>query len=149
MAEKYIFDAEEEGREGAGGEPLEKALRERLRSVKNAGERRTIAGLAREIGKLPADLARAGRDSSCSRSARGSCRSRPRPRSKPTAARRRSRGPSATRNSCAKSSRSRRKSRAAPRATAPTSSPPPPKLPRASPLFVRAEATPPQKTRRL
>jgi hypothetical protein len=59
MAEKYIFDAEEEGREGAGAEPLEKALRERLRSVKNAGERRTIAGLAREIGKLPADVARA------------------------------------------------------------------------------------------
>src|SRR5918911_1373597 len=59
MAEKYIFDAEEEGREGAGAEPLERALRERLRSVKNAGERRTIAGLAREIGKLPADLARA------------------------------------------------------------------------------------------
>src|SRR5919197_3167521 len=59
MAEKYIFDAEEEGREGAGAEPLEKTLRERLRSVKNAGERRTIAGLAREIGKLPADVARA------------------------------------------------------------------------------------------
>ncbi|PYS79359.1 MAG: hypothetical protein DMF66_03060 [Acidobacteria bacterium] len=59
MADKYIFDAEEEGRESAGGEPLEKALRERLRSVRNAGERRTIAGLAREIGKLPADVARA------------------------------------------------------------------------------------------
>src|SRR5436305_5151776 len=57
MAQNYIFEAEEEGR--GGKEPLEKALRERLRSVRNAGERRTIAGLAREIGKLPADLARA------------------------------------------------------------------------------------------
>jgi nitric oxide reductase NorD protein len=57
VAEKYIFNAEEEGR--GGTEPLEKALRERLRSVRNAGERRTIAGLAREIGKLPADVARA------------------------------------------------------------------------------------------
>jgi nitric oxide reductase NorD protein len=56
MADKYIFDAEEEGRGGA--EPLEKALRERLRSVRNAGERRTIAGLAREIGKLPGEVAR-------------------------------------------------------------------------------------------
>src|SRR5947209_17269865 len=59
MADKYIFDAEEEGRESAGGEPLEKALRERLRSVRDVGERRTIAGLAREIGKLPTDVARA------------------------------------------------------------------------------------------
>src|SRR5947209_15960808 len=57
MAEKYIFDAEGEGRRG--DEPLEKALRERLRSVRNAGERRTIAGLAREIGKLPGEMARA------------------------------------------------------------------------------------------
>src|SRR5947199_410664 len=55
MAGKYIFDAEEEGRESAGGEPLEKALRERLRSVRNAGERRTIAGLAREIGRSVGD----------------------------------------------------------------------------------------------
>ncbi|HYH87236.1 MAG TPA: hypothetical protein VEX60_17420, partial [Pyrinomonadaceae bacterium] len=59
MAEKYIFDAEEESR-GAESEPLEKALRERLRSVRSASERRTIAGLAREIGKLPGDVARAG-----------------------------------------------------------------------------------------
>src|SRR5438270_13317242 len=57
MAEKYIFEAEEEGR--GGGEPLERALRERLRSVRNASERRTIAGLAREIGKLPGEVARA------------------------------------------------------------------------------------------
>ncbi len=57
MAEKYIFEPEEEGR--GLDEPLEKALRERLRSVRNAGERRTIAGLAREIGKLPGEVARA------------------------------------------------------------------------------------------
>jgi nitric oxide reductase NorD protein len=57
MAEKYIFEPEEEGRGDA--EPLEKALRERLRSVRSAGERRTIAGLAREIRKLPTDVARA------------------------------------------------------------------------------------------
>src|ERR1043166_4540563 len=57
MAEKYIFDSEEEG--CGDVEPLEKTLRERLRSVRSAGERRTIAGLAREIGKLPTDVARA------------------------------------------------------------------------------------------
>jgi hypothetical protein len=57
MAEKYLFDEEEDA--GGAGEPLEKALRERLRSVRSASERRTIAGLAREIGKLPADVARA------------------------------------------------------------------------------------------
>lgn len=59
MAEKYLFDEEEEGRARAAAEPLERALRERLRSVRSASERRTIAGLAREIGKLPADSARA------------------------------------------------------------------------------------------
>jgi nitric oxide reductase NorD protein len=59
MPEKYIFDSEEEGREGEEARPLERELRERLRSVRSASERRTIAGLAREIGKLPAPLARA------------------------------------------------------------------------------------------
>lgn len=59
MPEKYIFDSEDEGREGGEARPLEKELRERLRSVRSASERRTIAGLAREIGKLPAPLARA------------------------------------------------------------------------------------------
>lgn len=48
-----------EAEEGAAGEPLEKILRERLRAVRSASERRTIAGLAREIGKLPAETARA------------------------------------------------------------------------------------------
>ncbi|HJQ35040.1 MAG TPA: VWA domain-containing protein [Pyrinomonadaceae bacterium] len=57
MAEKYIFDSEEEN--GEEGRPLERELRERLRSVRDAGERRTIAGLAREVGKLPRDVARA------------------------------------------------------------------------------------------
>jgi hypothetical protein len=59
MAEKYIFDSDEEEREGEEARPLERELRERLRSVRSASERRTIAGLAREIGKLPADVARA------------------------------------------------------------------------------------------
>ena len=46
--------------EGSDNEQaLERALRERLRAVKSQGERRTIAGLAREIGKLPSDVARA------------------------------------------------------------------------------------------
>src|SRR3954471_11208956 len=57
MPEKYIFDSENEAGEEA--RPLEKELRERLRSVRSASERRTIAGLAREIGKLPVPLARA------------------------------------------------------------------------------------------
>src|SRR5918912_4521314 len=58
MAEKYIFDSEEEAAAGEG-RPLERELRERLRSVRDAGERRTIAGLAREVGKLPVEVARA------------------------------------------------------------------------------------------
>ena len=49
---------------GAAAQPLEKALRARLRSVKSAAERRTIAGLAREIGKLPGDRARAALETS-------------------------------------------------------------------------------------
>ncbi|HEX8687557.1 MAG TPA: hypothetical protein VF654_13710, partial [Pyrinomonadaceae bacterium] len=57
MPEKYIFDSEEE--ENDEGRPLERALRERLRSVRDAGERRTIAGLLREAGGLPVDVARA------------------------------------------------------------------------------------------
>ncbi|HYE14639.1 MAG TPA: VWA domain-containing protein [Pyrinomonadaceae bacterium] len=53
------FDAKVTGPEGAEEQPLERALRERLRSVKSQSERKTIAGLAREIGKLPAETARA------------------------------------------------------------------------------------------
>src|SRR5215211_3986930 len=56
MPEKYIFDSEEEREEGR---PLGRELRERLRGVRDAGERRTIVGLAREVGKLPVDVARA------------------------------------------------------------------------------------------
>jgi nitric oxide reductase NorD protein len=57
MPEKYIFDSAEENDEE--GRPLGRELRERLRGVRDAGERRTIAGLAREVGKLPVDVARA------------------------------------------------------------------------------------------
>ena len=60
MTERYIFDSEEEERDdAASGRPLERALRERLRAVRDAGERRTIAGLLREAGALPVDTARA------------------------------------------------------------------------------------------
>jgi hypothetical protein len=52
-------DNEREGAQALGAqESPEKALRERLRSVRNFGERRTILGLVREIGNLPADRAR-------------------------------------------------------------------------------------------
>jgi hypothetical protein len=57
MPEKYIFDSQEEN--GGEGRPLGRELRERLRAVRDPGERRTIAGLAREVGKLPVDVARA------------------------------------------------------------------------------------------
>ena len=53
------FESKVVGGEGEGAEPLERTLRERLRSVRSPAERRTIAGLAREIGKLPAESARA------------------------------------------------------------------------------------------
>ncbi|HZI19624.1 MAG TPA: VWA domain-containing protein [Pyrinomonadaceae bacterium] len=52
--EPRLGDGDEEG-----GEPLRRALRERLRSVRSPAERRNIAGLAREAAKLPADSARA------------------------------------------------------------------------------------------
>lgn len=59
--DKRGFESKVVADEGDDAEarPLEKQLRERLRSVRSASERRTIAGLAREIGKLPAPLARA------------------------------------------------------------------------------------------
>ncbi|MDQ3804029.1 MAG: hypothetical protein M3416_09395, partial [Acidobacteriota bacterium] len=53
------FESKVVAGEDDGAEPLEKTLRERLRSVRSPAERRTIAGLAREIGKLPAETARA------------------------------------------------------------------------------------------
>src|SRR5918999_222541 len=54
----------EEGRENEEGTPLEGEFRERLRSVKSVTERRTIAGLARELGSLPVDAARAALEAS-------------------------------------------------------------------------------------
>jgi hypothetical protein len=47
-------------------ELLEEEFRERLRSVKSLTERRTIAGLARELGRLPVDEARAALETSAS-----------------------------------------------------------------------------------
>ena len=46
--------------------PFEGEFRERLRSVKSVTERRTLAGLARELGQLPVDLARASLETSAS-----------------------------------------------------------------------------------
>src|SRR5919206_1564377 len=60
-----MADEREELRdEAATDAPLEKAFRERLRSVKSVTERRTLAGLARELGKLPVDVARAALETS-------------------------------------------------------------------------------------
>jgi nitric oxide reductase NorD protein len=50
--------------EAGGAGPLEKAFRERLRQVKSVTERRTLAGLARELGKLPVEVARAALETS-------------------------------------------------------------------------------------
>jgi hypothetical protein len=50
--------------EAADAEPLEKAFRERLRGVKSVTERRTLGGLARELGKLPVEVARAALETS-------------------------------------------------------------------------------------
>ncbi|MDQ3584430.1 MAG: VWA domain-containing protein [Acidobacteriota bacterium] len=54
-----IFKASDEGERQAEEQSLDRALRERLRAVRSVSERRTIAGLARELGKLPAERARA------------------------------------------------------------------------------------------
>ncbi len=59
MSWRRMPKVEEENNQSPEDKPLERALRERLRSVKSATERRTIAGLARELGKLPGDVARA------------------------------------------------------------------------------------------
>jgi len=50
----------------SASEPFESAFQERLRSVKSVTERRTIAGLARELGMLPADAALAALETSAS-----------------------------------------------------------------------------------
>ncbi|HEY9403037.1 MAG TPA: hypothetical protein VIQ24_10110, partial [Pyrinomonadaceae bacterium] len=52
-------DAEASEPEAVESRPLAEALREQLGEVRSASEQRTIAGLVREIGKLPADRARA------------------------------------------------------------------------------------------
>ncbi|HKR01034.1 MAG TPA: VWA domain-containing protein [Pyrinomonadaceae bacterium] len=59
------FDAELSEAEEADS-PFEGDFRERLRSVKSVTERRTIAGLARELGGLPVDAARAALETSAS-----------------------------------------------------------------------------------
>src|ERR1051325_6092754 len=43
---------------------IERAFRDRLRSVKSVTERRTLAGLARELSRLPVDAARAALETS-------------------------------------------------------------------------------------
>lgn len=48
----------EAGESETVGQPLDKALRARLRSIRDVTERRTIAGLLRELSRLPADRAR-------------------------------------------------------------------------------------------
>jgi nitric oxide reductase NorD protein len=57
---------QEEKKAAKAGEAgtLEKAFRERLRAVKSVTERRTLAGLARELGKLHAEVARAALETS-------------------------------------------------------------------------------------
>lgn len=58
------FDADEAESEETA--PFEGEFQERLRSVKSVTERRTIAGLARELGSLPVDAARAALEMSAS-----------------------------------------------------------------------------------
>src|SRR5918997_411434 len=45
---------------------LEGEFRERLRSIKSVTQRRTLSGLARELGRLPVDTARAALEMSAS-----------------------------------------------------------------------------------
>ena len=59
--DESVSDAEE-----TTAAPLESAFEERLRSVKSVTERRTIAGLARELGSLPAEAALAALETSAS-----------------------------------------------------------------------------------
>lgn len=59
-----IPNAPNERGERVDAPPSEKAFRDRLRSVKNASERKTLAGLARELGHLPADMARSALETS-------------------------------------------------------------------------------------
>ena len=58
--------SEPDGEESDQLETFEGEFQERLRSVKSVTERRTLAGLARELGKLPVDVARAALETSAS-----------------------------------------------------------------------------------
>ncbi|HEX8890517.1 MAG TPA: VWA domain-containing protein [Pyrinomonadaceae bacterium] len=53
-----------DGEESDQSETFEGEFQQRLRSVKSVTERRTLAGLARELGKLPVDVARAALETS-------------------------------------------------------------------------------------
>jgi hypothetical protein len=65
--ENQIDESASDGEETSSApEPFESAFQERLRSVKSVTERRTIAGLARELGMLPADAALAALETSAS-----------------------------------------------------------------------------------
>jgi nitric oxide reductase NorD protein len=59
---KDQFEAESEASDQS--ETFEGEFQQRLRSVKSVTERRTLAGLARELGKLPVDVARAALETS-------------------------------------------------------------------------------------
>lgn len=59
------FDADDDAL-SVEAAPFEGEFQERLRSVKSVTERRTIAGLARELGALPVDAARAALEMSAS-----------------------------------------------------------------------------------
>ncbi len=63
--DRVKIDAEpSDNEESSAQEGLEKAFRERLRSVKSVTERRNLAGLAREMGRVPIDAARAALETS-------------------------------------------------------------------------------------
>ena len=56
--------ADAEASKSEDAPPFEREFRERLRSVKSVTERRTIGALARELGRLPGDFARAALETS-------------------------------------------------------------------------------------
>ncbi|HEX8776380.1 MAG TPA: VWA domain-containing protein [Pyrinomonadaceae bacterium] len=61
---KQVADADAGGDAEPSAQSIEHAFRERLRAVKSVTERRTLAGLARELGRLPVDAARASLETS-------------------------------------------------------------------------------------
>src|SRR3954470_2769178 len=58
--------SEPDGEDSSQPEPFEGEFEEQLRSVKSVTERRTLAGLARELGALPVEAARAALETSAS-----------------------------------------------------------------------------------